>query len=383
MNNQSFPVNDTGGRERACFYCEATLTFVLIQIKRNCYYGYFRGMNAKFRATLPTYRELLFQLVLHGVVFIFYSYDRRNPGIESYQVVFFLTYAAAAFVINYFLLPRFLYRKKPLRFIVYAVAVIAVVILLEEGVIEQVYFPDTRGQRFLGVFFSLWGVLPVIAILSGAKFAWDALVKQGEVDELKATIQESELQFLKSQINPHFLFNNLNNLYSYAIAQSPKTPTIILELSSVLRYMLYECREAYVPLAKEVEQLKNFTQLSELQIEERGKVQFKTQNIQTHYQIAPLILIVFIENAFKHSQADQSDNIRVEIDIRLSDDGELNFLCKNNFQRTSDTTDISHGIGLANVRKRLQLLYPDAHQLTIQETDRQYEVYLSMQLDIR
>lgn len=294
-----------------------------------------------------------------------------------------MTYAVAAFVINYFLLPRFLYRRKPLRFIVYAVAVIAVVILLEEGVIEQVYFPDTRGQRFLGVFFSLWGVLPVIAILSGAKFAWDALVKQGEVDELKATIQESELQFLKSQINPHFLFNNLNNLYSYAIAQSPKTPAIILELSSVLRYMLYECREEFVPLSKEVAQLKNFTQLSELQIEERGTVTFTTELIQDNFRIAPLILIVFIENAFKHSQAGQSDNIRVEIDIRLSDDGELNFLCKNNFQPTSDTTDISHGIGLANVRKRLQLLYPDAHQLTIQETDRQYEVHLSMQLDIR
>ncbi len=274
-------------------------------------------MSAKFVATSPTYREVLFQLVLHGVVFIFYSYDRRNPRIESYQVVFFLTYTAAAFVINYYLLPRFLYRKKPLQFIVYVIAVIAVVIFLEEVVIEQIYFPDTRGQRFLGVFFSLWGVLPVITVLSGFKFAWDALVKQGEVDVLKATIQESELQFLKSQINPHFLFNNLNNLYSYAIAQSPKTPTIILELSSVLRYMLYECKEEYVPLAKELEQLKNFTQLSELQIEERGTVAFTTPLNQDNFKIAPLILIVFIENAFKHSQAGQSDNILIEMDLSM------------------------------------------------------------------
>ena len=339
-----------------------------------------KNLVSRIAAQSLSYKEVLFQVLLHVVVFIFYSYDRRNPHIEPYQVVFFLTYAAASFVINYFLLPRFLYRKKHLRFIVYVIAVIAVVIFLEEGVIEQIYFPDTRGQRFLGVFFSLWGVLPVIAILSGAKFAWDALVKQGEVDELKATIQESELQFLKSQINPHFLFNNLNNLYSYAIAQSPKTPTIILELSSVLRYMLYECKEEYVPLAKEVEQLKNFTQLSELQIEERGTVTFTTSLIQDSFQIAPLILIVFIENAFKHSQAGQSDNICIEIDLRLSDKGELNFLCKNNFQPASDATEVSHGIGLANVRKRLHLLYPNAHRLTIRETESQYEVHLSMQL---
>ncbi len=326
------------------------------------------------------YKELLFQGLLHVVVFIFYSYDRHNPQIESYQVVFFLTYAAAALVINYGLLPRFLYRKKTLLFFVYVTAVIATVIFLEEVVIEKIYFPDTRGQRFLGVFFSLWGVLPVIAILSGAKFAWDAIGKQQEVDVLKTAMQESELQFLKSQINPHFLFNNLNNLYSYAIVQSPKTPTIILELSSVLRYMLYECREKFVPLAKEIKQLENFTKLSELQIEERGTVSFMAHNVQPDYQIAPLILLVFIENAFKHSQAGQSDNIIIEIELRLTDEGRLDFSCKNNHLPTTSTADVSHGIGLPNVRKRLQLLYPGAHQLAIQSTDDQYEVRLSLQL---
>ena len=338
------------------------------------------GHDQRSAAQLLPYKELLFQVLLHVVVFIFYSYDRRNPHIESYQVVFFLTYAAAAFVINYLLLPRFLYQNKPLQFVVYVIVVIATVILLEETVIEKIYFPDTRGQRFLGVFFSLWGVLPVITVLSGGKFAWDALGKQREVNTLRATIQESELQFLKSQINPHFLFNNLNNLYSYAIAQSPKTPTIILELSAVLRYMLYECRAERVPLPKEVEQLENFTKLNELQIEERGEVRFTVRNIQPHYRIAPLILMVFVENAFKHSQAGQSDNIRIDIDLRLSDEGQLVFGCKNNYQLASNTSNISHGIGLANVRKRLQLLYPEAHRLTIHQTEHQYEVQLSMQL---
>ncbi len=330
-------------------------------------------------SSLP-YKEILFQVLLHGVVFVFYSYDRQNPQIEFYQVVFFSTYAAAGFGINYLLLPRYLYRKKYLHFILYTVAVIAVVIFLEEAVIEKIYFPDTRGRRFLGVFFSLWGVLPVITVLSGFKFAWDALRKQQEVDLLKSTIQESELKFLRSQINPHFLFNNLNNLYSYAIEFSPKTPEIILKLSSVLRYMLYECKENFVPLSKEVAQLENFTQLYEMQIEERGVVDFSVEIERPDYQIAPLILIVFIENAFKHSQSSQTDNIVIDIAIQLTEGGELTFSCKNNFQPITNTENLAQGIGLENVRKRLQLLYPRAHQLTIRETENQYEVALSMQL---
>lgn len=337
-------------------------------------------MVRKLQSIWNSLKETFFQIVLHLLVFTFYSFDRHQPQIEAFQVVFFLNYTFAAFFINYSLLPRFFYRKKYLQFFIYVLLVIAGVIIIEELVLEQIYFPETRGKKFLGVFYSLLDVLPVITILSGFKFAWDAIGKQREVDELKANIQESELQFLKSQINPHFLFNNLNNLYSYAIENSPKTPTIILELSSVLRYMLYECKEKFVPLSKEVKHLENFTQLNQLQIEERGTVKFKAQNIQPGYRIAPLILIVFIENAFKHSQAGQSDNIFIDIDINLSGDGNLDFYCKNNFHPRTNTERLSQGIGLENVKKRLQLIYPNAHQLEIKEGRDLYEVHLSIQL---
>ncbi len=326
-------------------------------------------------------RELIFQIALHLLVFVFYSFERRHPLIDLYKVVFFLNYVVAAFLINYILLPRFLYRKKHFQFFALVMVVFTGVIFIEELILEPIYFPDDRAQSFGGVMFTLSQVMPVIVILSGFKFAWDALGKQREVDELKATIKESELQFLKSQINPHFLFNNLNNLYSYAIEKSPKTPTIILELSSVLRYMLYECKEKYVTLSKELKQLENFTRLSELQIEERGAVNFKTENIQLGYQIAPLILIVFIENAFKHSQASQSENIIIDIEIKIAGEGRLEFICKNNFQPTANTKKLTQGIGLENVKKRLQLLYPSAHELNILEKENQYEVRLSMQLN--
>lgn len=333
------------------------------------------------RTTFSAYREAVFQLVLHLLVFVFYSFDRNHPHFEPQKYVYFLHYAAAAFVVNYYLLPRFFYQKKHLLFFLYVAAIIAVVIVVEELVLEPVFYPDTRAKGFPGILFTLSQVLPVITILSGFKFAWDALGKQREVEALRSAVQESELRFLKSQINPHFLFNNLNNLYAYAIENSPKTPEIILELSGVLRYMLYECKEKYVPLNKEVEQLQNFIKISELQIEERGKVRFDAQNIQTHYQIAPLILVVFVENAFKHSTASQSDQISIEVEVVLSEQGILDFRCKNSFQPQSNTDQLSKGIGLENVKKRLHLLYPDAHELHIREAENQYEVVLSMDLN--
>ena len=326
-------------------------------------------------------KELLFQIILHILVFIFYAINKKHRTIESYQFFFFLNYAIAALFINYFLLPRFFYKSKYWQFGLGLVFVFLSTIFVEEMVLEKIYFPDTKGRFFFGVFYTLIDVIPVTIILSGFKFAWDALTKQREVEALKSAVQESQLQFLKSQINPHFLFNNLNNLYAHAIENSPKTPKIILELSSVLRYMLYETKTPFVPLKKEIEQVKHFININELQIEERGEVALKTTNIRADYQIAPLILIVFIENAFKHSTASLSDKIVIDIQITLTEDGILEFYCKNNHQLESNTENLSKGIGLENVRKRLELLYPDAHDLSIFHDENWYEVKLQLDLN--
>ncbi|MEP3210750.1 MAG: histidine kinase [Maribacter sp.] len=337
-------------------------------------------MASKLSFLNSTSKEVVFQLLLHIVLFLFFSFDKNEPSIQEYKIMAFLNYAFGAFVINYILLPRFFYTKKYLLFFLSVTVIITANIMIEEMVLEVIYYPDTRGKHFPGIVFSLLDVMPVIMILSGFKFAWDASKKQLEVDELRSSVKESELQFLKSQINPHFLFNNLNNLYSYAMVQSAKTPSIILELSSVLRYMLYDCKEQYVALHKEIEHLKNFTKLNELQIEERGTVSFETKNIKSGYRIAPLILTVFIENAFKHSTASQSKGITVDVAIKVTDSGMLAFECRNSFQQLTNVDNLSSGIGLQNVKKRLQLLYPDAHELAIQVIDDLFTVYLKMQL---
>lgn len=338
-------------------------------------------MQTKNKTTKRASKELIFQIILHVLVLLFYSIERDQTSIPTYKFAFFINYAFAAFVINYILLPRFYYRKETVKFFVFVVLIIIAVILVEEFVLEKIFFSGNRANSFGGLLLTMAQVLPTITMLSGFKFAWDALGKQKEVDELKVAVKESELQFLKTQINPHFLFNNLNNLYSYAIEQSPKTPEIILELSSLLRYMLYECKEDYVPLTKEVAQLENFMSLSEMQIEERGSVNFSTQNIKSGYQIAPLILIVFIENAFKHSTASQADNISIDVNLKLLESGKLDFVCKNSFLAQSNTDSLSHGIGLENVKKRLELMYPEAHQLNIQSNDNIYKVQLTLDLN--
>ncbi|MEM8765486.1 MAG: histidine kinase [Bacteroidota bacterium] len=325
-------------------------------------------------------KELVFQVVLIVLVFLFYSFDAENPGFRPSQVAFFSTHVLAAWAIGYWLMPKYLYRKKYLMFFIWVVAIVVVVIGLEELVLEQVFYPGTRrASRFPGVVFSLLGVLPVITILAGFKFGWDALQKQEQIEALKSTVQESELQFLRSQINPHFLFNNLNNLYSYALEGSSKTPEIILELSGLLRYMLYECKEKFVPLDKEIKQLHNFIKLNKLQIEDRGVVHFSVEHIKSDYKIAPLILIVFIENAFKHSQAGQSENIAIDISIKMTGNT-LHFHCTNNYEASDGLDTVAAGIGLTNVRKRLDLLYPNNYTLSIVEDENQYTVDLNMTL---
>ena len=325
-------------------------------------------------------KEFFFQLILNAVVLLSFSYSWHNEEFRVSRFWFFLMYAISSIFVTYYLMPKFLYRKKNWHFFGSVVLLISFLIFVEEVFLEPLLFPDTeRANKFPGVIPSLMGVLPIMFIFSGGKFAWDALQKQQQIDELQSSMQESELQFLRSQVNPHFLFNNLNNLYSYALEGSSKTPEIILELSGVLRYMLYECKERYVPLEKELEQLSNFIKLYKLQIEERGHVSFDTKNIKNGYRIAPLILVVFIENAFKHSQSGQSSDIQISIELQMISDT-LTFKCVNNYEKNQGMDSVAKGIGLENVKKRLQLLYPKKHKLTIDEKGNSFEVNLSLEL---
>lgn len=326
-------------------------------------------------------KELCYQLFVTIVLFLFFSFEQDGTEkISAFKVSFFFNYLICSQIINYLLLPRLYYKKKYFLFFLFVSFCILAVIIIDEYVLEKIYFPTTRGSYFPGVWFTLVETLPVILIFVGFKLAWDFSFKQREIENLKSLVQQNELQYLKSQINPHFLFNNLNNLYAYAIENSPKTPSIILELSSVLRYMLYDCKENFVSLSKEINHLKNFTALNELRIEERGIVKFNQKIVSNQFNIAPLILTVFVENAFKHSTSSQSDHIFINIEVDVNLDGDLTFICENSFYTQSNNDHLSKGIGLENVKKRLNILYPENHHLKITDKNNTYKTVLNLKL---
>ena len=201
-----------------------------------------------------------------------------------------------------------------------------------------------------------------------------------EVNRLKELVVDSELQLLRSQVSPHFLFNNMNNLYAHAVEQSPDTPGIILELSAMLRYMLYDCREPNVLLGKEIDHLNNYIRLNQLHVGERGKVHFDTNGVDESLLIAPMILIVFVENTFKHSLSSMTEGI--EIDIRIRTEGNrLIFRCENRFDELTNTDSLVKGIGLENVKSRLKLLYEGRHRLSIISQAPKFLVELEIDLE--
>ena len=310
--------------------------------------------------------------------------DRTGqPGyLQIRDFVFTINYLLVVLLINYWLLPRYFYRKQYLIFALISLTILAGAILVEEFVMERIYFGDSpRGQNFSGFLLTLLDIGPTILFFVGFKLAWDNLKKQSDLEQLQKEKVESQMQFLKSQLNPHFLFNNLNNLYSYALENSAKTPEIILQLSAILRYMLYESKENLVPLDKELKYLEDFIRLQELQMENRGKVEFSIKGDTTNKMIAPLILIAFVENCFKHSLSSQSENIRIKIAAEVVG-RQLQFHSSNTFAPTESNADkyLSKGIGLENVQKRLDLQYPDRHQLTAAIEDSVYHIDLKLDL---
>jgi LytS/YehU family sensor histidine kinase len=171
----------------------------------------------------------------------------------------------------------------------------------------------------------------------------------------------------------------LNNLYALALEQSSKTPETILGLSSILRYMIYDCKEEEVFLSKEVEHIENYIQLYQLQLDKRAKIEFEQDVLDEQAKISPLILIIFIENAFKHSSSSQLDEIHIHLKIK-TENGRLIFYCANNFKEESNINDLDKGVGLQNVHERLELLYKNQYSLEIEEKDSNYIVQLSIPL---
>lgn len=208
----------------------------------------------------------------------------------------------------------------------------------------------------------------------------DYRIKQSLNEKLIKAKAEAEIKLLKGQLHPHFLFNSLNNIYSLALLQSEHTADSILKLTDLLDYLVYRANLEAVPLEKEVQLLENYIGLEKLRYGEHLKVNMKLTEGADGVMVAPLILLPFAENCFKHGGPGPDGNFLIDLSLQFNQQ-ELVFLLKNTKKQRDTAGEMSGGVGLQNLRERLRLIYPQQHRLDITETEDSYQVLLQIKLD--
>jgi hypothetical protein len=287
------------------------------------------------------------------------------------------------FYFNFFwLIPTFYFKRKYAGFFLISFLCFAMIVLLPNMLVDNGQpmpppppFEDFRPQPtrsllmdvshqvflFLAVFF--------FSLILKISNRW----RQSEKEKLNA-----ELSYLKAQINPHFLFNTLNSIYSLAIEKSDQTPAAVVKLSGMMRYVISDAGHHHVPLSKEIEYIRNYIELQKLRFGNSVPLSFTVTGTPAGDQIAPLILISFVENAFKHGvNAAEDADIRITVDITPH---QLKFTSFNNKVTVQEMPEEKGGLGIDNTRKRLQLLYPGRHTLEITDDPYYFSVSLLLQL---
>jgi LytS/YehU family sensor histidine kinase len=327
----------------------------------------------------------IFVWVVLVAFFLFVVHNNTKMTLHRILVLFVLygCINISLFYLNYLLfIPRFLNRKKyglyalviAVTLIIYGIDKYAFAVMFKADVLQRMK-GDTIG--FVSYFLSTLFTSIIFLFLSVVlKFSVDWFLNERIQRDLENQRLSAELAFLKSQINPHFLFNSLNSIYSLAYQQSENTPGAILKLSEIMRYMLYECNDNKVDLSKELQYLQNYIDLQKIRFGNKAYIDFKLEGKVGNQQIVPLLLIAFIENAFKHGIANDSlSPINMVITV---DEQYLHFFIQN--RKHSNNTDAMGGIGLNNVKRRLDLLYKGKYNLEIRDEIDTYTCELSLVL---
>ena len=303
---------------------------------------------------------------------------------------------ATTYFLLYFLIPRYLFTRRYGRFALYSLYTLVTSIHLELVVVifsfvfiaeYQVGPMNTATRDVLNLVVGMYLVVfvAVAANLFKRWYAMQAAHAQLQSARIEAALKlrEAELKLLRAQINPHFLFNTLNNLYGLTLERSEQAPDVVLRLSDLLDYVLYRCNTPRVPLNDEIQYVRNYLALETLRYNERVQITFDTTGLTEHACIAPMLLIPFVENSFKHglSQVRHAGHVRIALSL---DEGTMTFTVENSVPpkpHPGTPPPYTEGIGLQNVRKRLALLYPDAHTLTVEDHADAFRITLTLQLD--
>ena len=299
---------------------------------------------------------------------------------------------AIVFYINYlWLIDRVLFRKKPVQFILYNLLLIVVanvvIYLVHHMLLPNEFIPrhPGPGPRPPRPVFVQWQDSITLALMVGLSVAikmtqkW--IVTEKERQQLEQERTEAELKNLKNQLNPHFLFNTLNNIYSLIAISPDRAQSAVLELSKMLRYVLYENAQAYVPMEKELEFNHNYIELMRLRLARHVKVEVDMpRGLCRGYQIAPLLFITLIENAFKHGTSATEPSF-VTIVMREPSPGVIECRIENSCFPKNENDKSGSGIGLKNLSRQLELLYPGKYTLHAESDARVYRSSLTIDLN--
>lgn len=278
----------------------------------------------------------------------------------------------------YVLIPSYLAKNHILLYIIFVIATLCAVALVQSP-LDYYIFPEYN-QNMTALYtperliqYMLSGLV-VVFISSALKVTGNYIRNERRNKVLENQKLATELAFLKSQVNPHFLFNTLNNIYSLAYKQSPETPDAIMKLSLLMRYMLYESNDDMVSLKKEVEHLHNFIDLQKLRLREHTIIRFNIEGELEGKQIAPMLLMTLVENAFKHGLVSKNE-IGISINLKVY----TNSLIFSTINNTSSHKQRGFGgIGLENMKQRLRLLYPGRHKLAFEERNGTFYATLTL-----
>jgi two-component system, LytTR family, sensor kinase len=327
--------------------------------------------------------HLTFWIVYYLFICVaFYTaYDMHNLTFFI-QLSSFIPISAVLVYINiYLLIPRFLTRKKYFYYGLFLILALFATAsadqLLKTFYTEpgSMLFSYTAGLTLKKLFSESVGLFYLTGFTTGIKLSKDWIQNQQLMKEKEKQYLETELNFLKTQIHPHFFFNTLNNLYSLTLKKSDQAPEVVLKLSALMSYMLYESNTSKVSLSKEISYLQNYLDLEKLRFGQRLSVPFEMEGPIDEVSIPPMILILFVENSFKHGVKNNIHKILIEISLKV-EGAFLLFRIKNPLGENISKENT--GIGLKNARRRLELLYGNNYELDISEKDNEFMVSLKM-----
>lgn len=322
------------------------------------------------------YIRILPHLLFWGAFLLIFSMQNENADINDYIKISILLIIVATIVyINlYVLFPLYFYKKK---FIQYALT-LAPLILLFSFVIN--YSLSGRLKLDFSLFQNILSISIFIIITGGFNFYTENKRQQLKINSLKNIQLNNELSLLKSQVNPHFLFNSLNNLYGLVLKNKNEIAAQnILSLSELMRYILESSTKKEVPITEEINFIKNYLSLEKIRLDKELDIKFETSISNNHILIPPLLLIPMIENAFKHGVEHHTQEGFAHFSLSLQEN-ELFFEATNSISKLKTEEKQKSGKGLINLQKRLHILYPNKHSLNVDKKDHLYSIVLNIEL---